>query len=139
MSIICHVRGDKHVLGETVMLQVIIEASEVFDLAETGGVVGDGIKQDQGIMLAHVVFRTGLRVPVSLVSRVWESLLVLTPRDALGVKHVCNGRYICRDLVEIVVVHAKIVATSGSTVVGLRGMGDSPEIGKGQAHCGQLR
>jgi hypothetical protein len=56
------------VLGQTVVLEVLVERSEVLDLAGTHGVVGDGVEEDEGVVLADVVVGAGLGVAEALVS-----------------------------------------------------------------------
>lgn len=55
--------------------------------------------------------------------------LVLSPGNMLRVEQVGDGRNVGRDLVEIIIVHAKSVSSGGSAVVGLGGMGSCKEIG----------
>lgn len=45
----------------------------------------------------------------NLVTSIRESLLVLAPRDLLGVEQIGDGGNIGRDLLEIIIVHAKVV------------------------------
>lgn len=65
--------------------------------------------------------------------------LVDLPGDVLGVEQVGDGGHVGRNLVPVVVVHAKVVTTSGSTVVGLRGVGDGEVVGEQDTLLGQLR
>jgi hypothetical protein len=44
------------------VLQIIIEGSEVLDLARTNGIVGNRLEDDKGIVLAHVVIGVSLLV-----------------------------------------------------------------------------
>lgn len=138
VGIIGHVRSDEHVLGKAVVLKIIIERSKVLDLAGTDGVIGDGVEQNQWVVLAHVLVRTAEGVAVALVAGMGHILLVLTPSNVLGVEEIGDGGDIGWDLVEVVVVHAKVVTRSGSTVVGLRGMSDSKVVGQQNSLLGQL-
>jgi hypothetical protein len=60
------------VLGQAVVLQVLVEGGEVLDLAGTHRVVGDGVEEDEGVVLADVVVGTGLRVAEALVAYIVE-------------------------------------------------------------------
>ena len=46
VGVVGHVGGNEHVLGETMVLQVLVEGSEVLDLTGTNGVVGDRVEED---------------------------------------------------------------------------------------------
>ena len=70
----------------------------------------------------------GTAEKTDLISGVRESLLVLTPRDLLGIQQIGDGRHIGRDLVEIVIVHAKVVTGSRCNIVGLRGVGSGKVV-----------
>lgn len=63
-----------------------------------------------------------------LVTSVRESLLVLSPRDPFGIEQIGDGRHVGRDLVEIVIVHAKVVTGSRCNIVGLRGVGSGKVV-----------
>lgn len=119
VSIIGHVGGDEEVLGKAVVLQILIEGSKVLDLARANSVVGDGVEQDQRVVLAHILVGTGQGVAVSLITGMGHILLVFTPSNLLGVKQIGDGGDIGGNLVEVVVVHTEGVTSSGRTVVGL--------------------
>lgn len=65
----------------------------------------------------------------ALESGMRNMLLVLGPRNALSVQQISNGRDVLGHLLEVIIVHAKGVTTSGSTVVRLGRMCDCIEIG----------
>lgn len=44
------------------MLQVVVEGSEVLDLTGTNGIVGDRLKDNERIVLAHVVIGVSLLI-----------------------------------------------------------------------------
>lgn len=128
VAVIGHVGGDERVLGETLVVQIIVEAAEVLDLAQTSGVIGDRVEDDERVVLAHVVVSTSLGVAETLVTSVRETFLVLAPGDLAGIKKVGNGRDIVRDLPPIVVVHSEVVTTSSGDVVGLGGVSNAPVV-----------
>lgn len=68
VGVVGHVGGDEHVLGQTVVLEVLVESGEVLDLARANGVVGDRVEEDEGVVLANVVVGAGLGVAEALVS-----------------------------------------------------------------------
>jgi hypothetical protein len=76
-------------------------------------------------MLPNVVVRERFLVgPVeALEAGVGITLLVLGPRDALGVQEVDDGADVGREGMEVVVVHTEVVAAYGCRVVGLAGVG----------------
>lgn len=138
VGIVGHVGGDEHVLGDALVLQVLVEGGEVLDLAGAHGIVGDGVEQDQGVVLAHVLVGAALRVPVALVAGVGEVLLVLAPGDLLGVEQVGNGGDVGGQLVEVVVVHAEGLTGGGGTVVGLRRVSQGEVVGEEDTLLSQL-
>lgn len=64
-------------------------------------------------MLADIVVRLGVLVNprVALVTGVRHVLLVLRPADSLSLEEVDDSGDIASNLVEVIVVHAKVVAT----------------------------
>lgn len=131
MSIIGHVRGDKSPLWKLLVRQIFIKMSEVLDLASLGFILDKRVVKDQWVMLADIVWVISVLVGVvvALETGVRHMLLVLAPRDTLGVQQINNGRNIFRDPVEVVIVHSKGITTHGSTVIWLGRMGQSVEIG----------
>lgn len=128
MAVVGHVGGDERVLGETLVVKILIKAGEVLDLAKTGSVIGHGVEDDEGVMLAHVVVGAALRVTETLVTSVRETFLVLAPGDLAGVEKISNSRDIVGDLPPGVVVHSEVVTTSSGDVVGLRWVSNSPVV-----------
>lgn len=82
--------------------------------------------------------RSWYKEETNLVTSVRQSLLVLTPRDALDVEQIGNGGHIGGDLVEIVVVHTKVVTSSRGNVVGLRRVGGGKVVGQEDTLLGEL-
>lgn len=68
VGVVGHVGGDEQVLGETVVVQVLVEGGEVLDLTGTDGVVGDRVEEDEGVVLAHVLVGARLGVAEALVA-----------------------------------------------------------------------
>lgn len=133
MGVIGHVGGNEHVLGQTLPLQIFVEAGEVLDLARALIGVCDGVEENEGVVLAHVLVRSRLGPAVALVSGVGHVLHVLAPGDTPGVEEIGNGGDIGGDLVPVVVVHAEVVTGGGSTVVGLRGVSSGKVVGQQNA------
>lgn len=138
VSIVGHVRSDEHVLGDALVLKILLKGGEVLDLARTDGIVGDGVEEDQGVVLAHIGVGSGLGVAVTLVAGVGQVLLVLTPGNLLGVEQIGNGGDVGWQLVEVIVVHAKGITGSGGSVVGLRGVSQGKVVGQEDTLLGQL-
>jgi hypothetical protein len=46
MAIVGHVGGNEHVLRESLLREVVIEAGEILDLTVPGGVLGDGVEEN---------------------------------------------------------------------------------------------
>jgi hypothetical protein len=105
--------------------------SEVLDLASLGLVLDDRVVKHERVVLADIVACISILVGVivALVAGVWQVLLVLAPRDTLGIEKINNGGDIFRDLVEVVIVHSKGVTAGSGTVIGLRGVSQSIEVG----------
>lgn len=139
MAIVGHVGSDEHILRKTVVLQIIVEATEVLDLAQTESIFGDRVKQDQRIVLANIVVGTALGVAVTLVPRVGEAFLVFTPGDVLGIEQIGYGRNVGRNLMKVIIVHAESVTSSRCAVVRLRRVSDSPEVVQKETLLGQHR
>lgn len=90
-------------------------------------------------MLANIVVCTSLLVlPLeSLETRVGHVFLVHRPADASGFEKIYNSGDIAGDLVEVVVVHAEVITSNGSSIVGLRRVSDSEVIIKSDTLAGQ--
>ena len=131
VGVIGHVGGDERPLRKLLVIQIGKESIKALDLTSAGVILDDGIIQHEGVVLAHVVVGKSLLVGVvvALEAGVRDLLLVLAPRDTLGVQQISNGGDVGRHLVEVVIVHAESVTTSGGTVVGLRRVGDSIVVG----------
>lgn len=140
VGVVGHVGGEESPLRQGLGVQVGLEVVEALDLAETSGVVGDGLVEDQGVVLAHVVVGVRLlvgRVVEALEARVGEAFLVLGPRDALGVEQVHDGGHVGGDDVEVVVVHAEVVTTRCGAVVGLGRVSGGEEVAQGDTLGGE--
>ncbi len=70
-------------------------------------------------MLSDVVVAVILLIGVveALEARVWDGLLVLPPGDPFGVQQVNDGRDIGGNLIEIVIIHSKVVSSHHRHVV----------------------
>lgn len=144
VSIVSHVGGNEGPLRKLFVGQISLEIREVLDLASTGLVLDNGVVENQRVVLAHIVVGASLLVGVIEALEAGEGhvLLVLAPRDALGIEQISDGGDVGRNLVEVVVVHAKGVTTSSSAVVRLRRVGHSVEVGPENLkfsmalHCG---
>lgn len=62
MAIVGHIGGDEGPLGKGLGLQIILEGGEVLDEAETGGILGDGVKENERVVLADISVGVGLLV-----------------------------------------------------------------------------
>lgn len=115
--------------------KVGVETVEALDHSPSGGVVGDGLVEDQRVMLANVIVGESLLVGVveALEAREWNMLLVLGPRDFLGLEQVHNSSNVGRGLVKIVVVHTEGVTTSGGAIVWLRRVSGRKVVGQGDS------
>lgn len=138
VSIVGHVGGNEHVLGDALVLKILLEGGEVLDLTRTNSVVGDGIEEDQRVVLAHVGVGSGLGIAVTLVAGVRQVLLVLAPSDLLGVEHIGNGGDVGGQLFKVVIVHAEGITGGGGSVVGLRGVSQGKVVGQEDTLLGQL-
>jgi len=138
VGIVSHVGRNEHMLRESLVLQVIVEAGKVLDLTDTSVIVGDRVEEDQRVMLADVVTRLGLGEAEALVAGVGQVFLVLAPRDVLRIEQVRDGRDVGRKLDKVVMVHTPGITTGGGAVVGLRRMGEGPEVAQGDTLLGEL-
>lgn len=141
MGIVGHVGGNESPLGKRVVVNVRPQAREVLDLGSTGSISGNVVKENKRVVLADVVVGIGLLVGVvvALETSVGQTFLVFTPRDALGVQSINNGGDVRRNLVEVVVVHSKLVTSSSGGIVGLGGVSNGPEVGQGNTLGGQVQ
>lgn len=83
-----HIGGYEGPLWQLLLLQILFKAGKVLDLRCTVGVVGNVVKENQGVVLAHVRVGKGLLVGKveTLEAGVWHVLLISTPRDLFGVE-----------------------------------------------------
>lgn len=128
MRIVGHVRGNEHMLGKFLVVQVIVKAGEVLNLTKTRIILSDRVEHDQRVVLADVVTVISLGIFETLVTGVRQMLLVLAPGDAFGVEQICNSRDIGRKLNKLVVVHSKCIATRRGAIIGLRRVGQGPKV-----------
>lgn len=131
MGIVGHVRSDEGPLRKLLVTEIIFKVIKALDSTCTSVVGHNRVVKHQRVVLPNVVIAVSFLVGivVALETSIGNVLLVFSPRDALGVKQISNGRNVGRNLIEVVIVHSKRVTTSGSAVVGLGGMGDSIEVG----------
>ena len=59
MAVVGHVGGDECPLRKFLVLQIVVETRKVLDQLKTSGILGDGVEEDQRIMLADIVIREG--------------------------------------------------------------------------------
>ena len=97
-------RGDECPLRQLLLVEIIIEGSEVLQQAKSGIVGSERLKSDQGAVLAHVVIVISLLVGIveTLETSVRHMLLVLSVRDALEVKDISDCRDVGGNLSEVV-------------------------------------
>lgn len=133
-----HVGGDEHPLGKLLVLDILPEDGGVLDESETVFVGGNGVEDDQRVVLANVHVRLGLLVdPLEgSVSSVGHVLLVLSPRDLSGIKNIGNGGDVLGDLEVVVVVNTKVVSSNSGDVVTHGRVGNSKVVGKGDTLSG---
>lgn len=131
MAIVGHVGGYEGPLWEGLAVQRGLEAGKVLNQAKASRVVRHALVQDQRIVLADIVVGVGVlvREVEALESGVGDVLLVLCPRDALGVEKIHHRGDVCGDGEEVVVVHAKVVTTDHGTVIWLGWMCGGPVVG----------
>lgn len=139
MAIVCHIRSDKRPLGQSLSRYVTVKTVEILDQGQTRGVLGDRLIQDQRIMFAYVVIGKGFLVGEieTLEAGIWHGFLIFRPRDALGVEQINDGGDVRRDVMEVVIVHAKIVPSHRRAIVWLRRVGGGPVVGQRNAHFSQ--
>jgi hypothetical protein len=127
MAVAGHVGSDEHPLGKSIILEILVEHSEVLHVRQTVGLLSIAVVDDGRVVLANVVVGARLLVDPShaFEASIWHILLILGPRDTLVLKEINNGRDVSIDLAEVIVLHAKVVTTDSSNVVGLTGMRDS--------------
>ena len=140
VAIIGHVGCDERPLGQGIGFEIVLEVVEVLDQGQTGSIGNHTLKQNERVVLAHVHVGKGLLVGVveALEARIRHTLLVLGPRDALGVEQINNGGDVGREEVEIIIVHAEVVTGGGSAVVWLGRMGCGEVVSQGDALGGQV-
>ena len=66
-----------------------------------------------------------------------QVFLIFGPADSLVFKQVDDGRHVLRDRVEVVIVHAEVVAADAGNVVGLAWMSDGIAVRQQEALFGQ--
>lgn len=156
VRIIGHIRRDEHVLRQGLVVEIVVERGEILDLARSDGVVGDRVEENERVMFTDILICAAERVSQALfvslarfgtvagqgamylVSRVWRVLLVLSPRNGLGIEQIRDGGDIRRQLMEIVIVHAENVAAGRGTVVRLRRVRQCEVVRQEDSLRGQL-
>jgi hypothetical protein len=75
------------------VVQVLIEPSEILDLSESCSIVGNRIKENQRVVLANVVVCVChlIGITVALESGVRYSFLILSLNNSFGVEKISNG------------------------------------------------
>lgn len=140
VSIVGHVGSNESPLRKSIVLNVRPQAREVLDLSSTGSISGNVVKEDERVVLADVVVGMGLLVGVvvALETSMGEMLLVFAPRNPLSLQHINDGGDVLWNLVEVVVVHGKLVTSRSGGIVGLGRVSDGPEVGQGDTLGGQV-
>lgn len=138
VAVIGHVRSDKHPLWEIAILQVIIELRKVLLIGEPARASVD-VVEDRRVVLTNIVVGTRLLVDPreTFEPGVWHVLLVRTPGDTLIFEQVGDARNVGDDLIEVVVVHAKVVTPMACTVVRLGWMRHAEVVGQCDGFGGQ--
>lgn len=121
MSVVDHVGGVEGVVGHLAGGQIGLELGGGDDVGAAGGVLGDRVVDDEGVVLAEVQ---------AVVLEAGEAggggiLLVSSPGETLGLEEIDNGLVGIGDGVEVIVVQSEVVSTGSSDVVGLRRVGDT--------------
>lgn len=123
-----HVGSNKHPLRKLVVLEVLVEHGarlvnhgQVLVLRDVLLKMGDAVSEHSRVVLADVVIAASLLVLVShaLESGKGHVFLVVAPRDASVQEKVVNSRDVVWQAKEVVILHAKVVTSDSSHVVGL--------------------
>lgn len=140
VSIVQHVGGDEDVLGELVVEEILAESLEILDDVEALLLLGVGVVEHRGIVLADVVVGTGARVDQleTLETSVWQVLLVGGKGDASIGQDIPDVGDVGWDLVEVVVVHTEVLTTIDGAVLGLGRMGGTIVVGEGETLSSEL-
>ena len=89
------------------------------------GIESDGIEAGQQVVLAHI--QAGI-ILEAFETRVWETLIVVAPADALVLEEIDDGGDVAVDEDEAVAVQAEGVAAGWGDVVGLARGSDAVHI-----------
>lgn len=139
MTIRGHVGGNEQPLGKLVVLEVLVEHGarlvdhgQVLVLRDVLLKVGDAVSEHSRVVLADIVVGASLLVLVSLALKSGKGhvFLVVAPRDASVQEKVVDGRDVVWQAKEVVVLHAKVVTSDSSHVVGLRRVSDGEVVGQ---------
>jgi len=81
VGIVGHIGCDEGPLGQLPLVQVVVKRSEVLDQAQSSVVAGNLVKDDQRVVLAHIIIRICLLVGIVVALEAWigHILLVLAP------------------------------------------------------------
>lgn len=120
VAVVVQVGGDEQPLGKAVVLEVLVEESQVLDLGQAVGVECNGVEANEEVVLASVVTLLLVVVLEALKAGVGETLVVVTPADALVLEEVDNGRDVLVNQEERIAVGAEVVTAGGGNVVRLR-------------------
>lgn len=134
-----HVRGYEHPLRQRLVLQVLVEQRQVLHDAQPVGAFRVGAVDDGRVVLPHVVVGPGDLVDpfLALEPGVRHVLLVLAPRDALVLQKVDDRGDVGVNGADGVVVHAEVVTSVRSNIVGLRGVSHAKVVAQRDALGGQ--
>ena len=68
---------------------------------------------NDSLVLPDIIIRAiGVEELETLETRYGHVLLIFSPRDALGFQQINNGGNVGRDIVQVVVVHSKVVPSN---------------------------
>lgn len=125
-------------LREFLGLKIAVELGQVLILGQSIS-TGVGVVDYGRVVLSDVVVCLGLLIDpgLSFKSRIWHVLLVLRPGNTLILQQIDDAGDIARNLVEIIIVHAKVVTTNRGNVVGLTRVSDSVVVAQRDAFLGQ--
>lgn len=125
MAVVRHIWRHEAPLRERLPRQIGIKLGEVLDQTQSRRVARHRLVENERIVLPDVVIRERFLIgPIEpLEARVGRRFLILGPGDALGVEEIDHGADVRGQGVEVVVVHAEVVAANDGRVVGLAGMG----------------
>lgn len=129
VTIVLDVGGVERVVGEVSGLEVGLQLGRGDDVLAAGGVLGDEVKRDEGVVLAVVETLGGC----TGVADRGHVLLVRSPCQTLFLQKVDDRLVGSSQVVSAVVPVSEVVSSDGGKVVGLGGVGHSVVVVQGNA------